>query len=56
MKYIDPRIPGYAIDPEIFRAAQAAVAILSDAMKKERGIPLKPEILKLPSGLGLSKN
>jgi len=42
MKYIDPKIPGYSIEPETFRASQSAVAILSDAMKKERGFPIRP--------------
>jgi hypothetical protein len=42
MKYIDPKIPGYSIEPERFRASQSAVALLSDAMKKERGFPIRP--------------
>jgi hypothetical protein len=40
MRFIDPRLPGYTIEPEIYRASQSATAILSDAMKKERGFPL----------------
>ncbi len=39
MRFIDPRLPGYTIDPEIYRASQSATALLSDAMKKERGFP-----------------
>jgi hypothetical protein len=42
MKFIDPRLPGYHIEPEVFRASQSATALLSDAMKKERGFPVKP--------------
>ena len=54
MKYIDPRLPGYSIDPVEFRAAQSAVALLSDAAKKERGFPVKPELV--PTGFNPSKN
>jgi hypothetical protein len=46
MKYIDPRMPGYSIHPDKFRASQSAVALLSDAMKKERGLPVRPEIVQ----------
>ena len=42
MRYIDPKMPGYTIEPEVFRASQSAVALLSEAMKKERGFPTKP--------------
>lgn len=60
MKYIDPRLPGYSIQPEVFRAAQSAVALLSDIMKKERGFPVKPELVQAagynPNALGHSKN
>jgi len=35
MKYIDPKMPGYSIAPEVFRASQSAVALLSDARMKE---------------------
>ena len=41
MRYIDPKMPGYSIAPEVFRASQSAVALLSEAMKKERGFPMK---------------
>ena len=41
MRYIDPRMPGYTISPETFRASQSATSVLSDAMKKERGFPDK---------------
>ena len=41
MRYIDPKMPGYTIEPEVFRASQSAVALLSEAMKKERGFPTK---------------
>ena len=41
MRYIDPRMPGYSINPETFRASQSATALLSEAMKKERGLPDK---------------
>jgi hypothetical protein len=43
MRFIDPRIPGYKIAPEVFRASQSATALLSEAMKKERGFPARPE-------------
>ena len=46
MRYIDPKIPGYSIEPETFRASQSAVAILSDAVKKERGLPIRPVEVK----------
>ena len=42
MKYIDPKMPGYSITPETFRAAQSATALLSEAVKKDRGFPVKP--------------
>ena len=42
MKFIDPRMPGYRIEPEVFRASQSATALLTEAMKKERGFPTKP--------------
>jgi hypothetical protein len=42
MRYIDPKMPGYSIEPEVFRASQSAVALLSEAVKKERGFPAKP--------------
>ena len=41
MRYIDPKMPGYSIAPEVFRAAQSAVALLSEALKKEKGFPMK---------------
>ena len=41
MRYIDTRMPGYSISPETFRASQSATALLSEAMKKERGFPVK---------------
>jgi hypothetical protein len=43
MKYIDTRLPGYSIPLDKFKAAQSAVAMLTEAMKKERGFPAKPE-------------
>ena len=42
MRFIDPRLPGYTIDVEVYRASQSAVAVLSEALKKERGFPIKP--------------
>jgi hypothetical protein len=44
MRFIDPRLPGYTIEPEVYRASQSAVALLSEAMKKERGFPVKPAV------------
>jgi len=41
MRFIDPKIPGYSIAPDVFRACQSAVALLSEAVKKERGFPPK---------------
>jgi hypothetical protein len=41
MRFIDPKIPGYSIRPEVFRASQSAVALLSEALKKERGFATK---------------
>jgi len=43
MRFIDPRIPGYSIDPEVFRASQTATSLLSEAMKQQRGFPVKAE-------------
>ena len=37
MRFINPRLPGYTIQPEIYRASQSATALLTEAMKKERG-------------------
>ena len=45
MRFIDPRLPGYTIEPEVFRASQSAVALLSEAMKRERGFPGKLELV-----------
>ena len=42
MRFIDPKIPGYHIDPDVFRASQSAVALLSEAVKKEKGFGPKP--------------
>lgn len=35
MKFIDPRIPGYKVTPEAFKAAQSALGLLHDASAKE---------------------
>jgi hypothetical protein len=43
MRYIDPKLPGYKIEPETLQAAQSATALLSEAMKKQRGFPARPE-------------
>jgi hypothetical protein len=56
MKYIDPKMPGYSITPEAFRAAQSATALLSEAMKKERGFPPKPETTRPAAGFNPSNN
>jgi len=55
MKYIDPKIPGYRIEPDAFRASQSAVALLSDAVKKERGFPIKPEVVRATAGFNPSQ-
>jgi hypothetical protein len=36
LKYIDPKMPGYKVDPDELRAAQSAVQVLQEALKKER--------------------
>ena len=41
MRYIDPKLPGYHIEQEVFRASQSAVSLLSEALKKEKGLPMK---------------
>jgi hypothetical protein len=56
MKFIDPRLPGYNIEPEVFRASQSATALLSDAVKKERGFPVKPETARGAAGFNPSNN
>lgn len=37
LKYIDPKMPGYKAHPEELRAAQSAVQILEEALKREKG-------------------
>jgi hypothetical protein len=37
LKYIDPKMPGYKARPEELRAAQSAVQVLQEALKKEKG-------------------
>jgi hypothetical protein len=37
LKYIDPKMPGYKVHPEELRAAQSAVHVLQEALKKEKG-------------------
>jgi hypothetical protein len=46
MRFINPRLPGYNIDPNVFRAAQSATALLTEAMKKQKGFPVTAEELK----------
>jgi len=50
MRYVDPKIPGYTITPETFRVAQST-ALLSEAMKKQRGFPTRLE--KEPTSIRL---
>ncbi len=40
LKYIDPKMPGYKVHPEELRAAQSAVQVLQDALKREKGFKL----------------
>jgi hypothetical protein len=40
LKYIDPKMPGYKDHPEELRAAQSAVQVLQDALKREKGFKL----------------
>ena len=54
MRYVDPKIPGYTITPETFRAAQSATALLSEAMKKQRGFP--PKLGSVPKGISFVDN
>jgi hypothetical protein len=37
LKYIDPKMPGYKARPDELRAAQSAVQVLQEALKKEKG-------------------
>ena len=37
IKYIDSKIPGNIRNPQALRTAQAAVQVLQDALKKEKG-------------------
>lgn len=37
LKYIDPKMPGYKARPEALRAAQSAVQVLQNALKREKG-------------------
>jgi hypothetical protein len=38
LKYIDPKLPGYKVQPEALRVAQSAVQVLQDALKKDKGL------------------
>jgi len=40
LKYIDPKMPGYKDHSEELRAAQSAVQVLQDALKREKGFKL----------------
>jgi len=46
MRFINPRLPGYAIDANVLRAAQSATARLSEIMKRQRGFVVGPEELR----------
>ena len=39
MRFVNPRLPGYLIDPEVLRASQSITGRLTEAMKKLRGFP-----------------
>ena len=41
IKFIDSKIPGNVRNPELLRAAQSAVQVLQDALKKEKGFKTK---------------
>ena len=45
MRFVNPRLPGYMVDPSVLRAAQSATARLSEIMKKQRGFAVGPEEL-----------
>ena len=47
MRFVDPRLPDYRIDPEVFRAAQSVTAKLSEIMKRERGLAPKPDLVRV---------
>ena len=46
MRFINPRLPGYTIDPSVLRAAQSATALLTETMKKQKGFSFTGEELK----------
>ncbi len=46
IKFINPRLPGYNIDPKVLRAAQSATTLLTEAMKKQKGFAVTAEELK----------
>ena len=41
IKYIDSKIPGNIRNPETLRQSQAAVQVLQDALRKEKGFKAK---------------
>jgi hypothetical protein len=49
MKFIDPKIPGYKMTPEVFRAAQSALGLLHEASVKEG---FERQAVKVASGGG----
>jgi hypothetical protein len=41
LKYIDPKMPGYKARPEELQAAQSAVHVLQEALRKEKGFAMR---------------
>jgi hypothetical protein len=41
LKYIDPKMPGYKVDPEELRTAQSGVQVLKNALNKVKGHPVQ---------------
>jgi hypothetical protein len=44
LKYIDPKMPGYKVQPEALRVAQSAVQVLQDALKKDKGFKVASSV------------
>ena len=41
VKHIDPKIPGYIVQPEQLEVASSAIQVLSDALKAAAATPAK---------------
>ena len=38
MRFIDPKIPGYKVDPDSFRASQSVIGMLHVALDAQNGV------------------